>query len=151
MSRLRRGRATTCARNAEPDPANQGPILFVSRRPARSVDSKSRGRAGVGLKRTNASGKATRFQPIIGADPAKQRPSRRVEHAPHVLVQTDVGLIDIYPETPVGTRIFLEHSDCSVIRGAIADDEFEIGEVLREDRFDAASNKLPTISDGKSN
>ena len=122
------------------------PILLVSGRPVGRVDCEPRGHAdgvGAALKCTHTRGKAPRLQPIVGADPAKERAARGLEHAPHVLVRTDVDLIDAQPDAPVGTRVILEHLDRSVIRGVVADDELEIGEVLRQDRFDAPLDDSP--------
>ena len=128
------------------------PILLVSGRPVGRVDCEPRGHAdgvGAALKCAHTRGKAPRLQPIVGADPAKERAARGLEHAPHVLVRTDVDLIDTQPDAPVGTRVFLEHPDRSVIRGVVADDEFEIGEVLRQDRFDAPLDDIPAVSYGE--
>ena len=90
-------------------------------------------RVGAALKRTHTRGKTPRLEPIVGADPTKERTSRRLEHAPHVLVKTDIDLINAKPEAPVGTRVVLEDANRPVVRGVVADDEFEIGEVLRQD------------------
>ena len=128
------------------------PILLVSGRPVGRVDCEPRGhadRVGTALKGTHTRGKAPRLQPIVGTDPAKERAPRGFEHAPHILVKTDVDRIDAQPDAPVGMRIVLECPDRPVIRGVVADDKLEIGEILRQDRFDAAPDEVPAVSYGE--
>ena len=88
---------------------------------------------GAALKCTHTRGKTPRLQPIIGADPAKERASGGLEYASHVFVNTDVDLIEAQPDTPVSSRVILEQPDCAVIRSVVANDKLEIGEVLRQD------------------
>ena len=138
-SRIRRGRVLA-------------PILLVSARPVGRVDCEPRGHTDgvwVVFKCAHTCGQAPRLQPIVGADPAKERAARGLEHAPHVLVRTDVDLIGAQPDAPVGTRVIVEHLDRSVIRGVVADNELEIGEVLRQDRFDAPLDDIPAVSYGE--
>ena len=138
-SRIRRGRELAS-------------ILLVSGRPLGRVDREPRGhadRVGVALKCSHARRKTPWLQPIVGADPAKERAARAIEHAVHVLVRTDIDLIDAQPDAPVGARVILDHLHRPVIRGIVADDEFEISEILRQDRFDAPLDDIPTVSHGK--
>ena len=56
------------------------PIFLVSGRPLGRMDREQRGdadRVGAALKRTHTGGKAPRLQPIVGADPTKERASTR--------------------------------------------------------------------------
>ena len=128
------------------------PILLVSGRPVGRVDREPRGhadRVGAALKCPHARGKTPRLQPIVGTDPAKQRATRALEHALHVLVRTDVDLIGAQPDARVGMRVIARDLDRPVIRDVVADDELEIGEVLRKDRFDAPLETVPAVSDGE--
>ena len=122
------------------------PIFLVSGRPVGRVDREPRGhtdRIGAALKCAHTRGKAPWLQPIVGADPAKECAARHLEHTVHVLVRTDIDLIDAQPDAPVGTRVVLERLDRPIIRDVVADDEFEIGEVLGKNRFDAPLDDIP--------
>ena len=92
---------------------------------------------------------APRLEPVVGTDPAEQRTTGRLEHAQHVLVQADVGLIAGQCYAAVGAGVVLKRLEGPVIRRVVADDELEIGELLRQDRFDATSDYVATVSHGE--
>ena len=103
------------------------------------------------FERARAGREATGLEPIVGADPAEERATRGFEHLSHVLVGADVDLIDAQGYAAVVARVALEHPDGPVIRRVVADDEFEIGEILREDGFDAPLDDPAAVSHGEPN
>ena len=63
--------------------------------------------------------------------------------------ETDVDLVDAYPDSRIGARILLEKLGRPIVRRVVGDDKLEIREVLRDDRFDAPPDDIRAVSYGE--
>jgi hypothetical protein len=60
-----------------------------------------------------------------------------------------VDLVDAQPDPLVAAGVLLERLDHPVIGNAVTENKLEIGEVLRQDRFKASPDAVPTVSCGE--
>jgi hypothetical protein len=71
-----------------------------------------------------------------------------IKHATHVFVNANINWIDVHPHALVFGCILVENLDGSVVGSVVTDNELEIGKILGEYRFNAATDDTLAVPYG---